>query len=62
MTYSTLDIDTVVKTTDRAVLVEVGGEEYWIPRSVIEDGDELDEGDNGEIEVADWFLRKEGLD
>lgn len=62
MDYVTIEIDKIKRATDLAVLAEIGGSEYWIPRSVIEDGDDLDEGDFGEINVAEWFAQKEGLE
>lgn len=51
----------VLHETEMAVLCEVDGDEVWIPRSVIEDGEDLETGDTGDIEVAEWFAIKEGL-
>lgn len=53
----------VKATTDDAVLLDADGvtEPVWVPRSVIEDGDELSRGDSGELEIATWFAEKEGL-
>lgn len=62
MEHVIIDIDNIKRATDLAVLAEINGEEYWIPRSVIEDGDDLEEGDSGEIEIAEWFARKEDLE
>jgi hypothetical protein len=61
-----LGIGTVVKATDKAVLVDLGeiGEEKWIPRSVLggeEDADEIDEGYVGDIVVQRWWAVKEQL-
>jgi len=52
----------VLRATDRAVQVDHEGEEEWIPRSCIRDGEDLEEGFEGEIEVADWKLRALGWD
>ena len=50
----------VLKTTDAAVLWQpASGEEFWIPRRVCIQGDEIDDGDK-DIIVADWWLRQEG--
>ena len=51
----------VLKTTDAALLWQPaeGGEEFWIPRKVCLQGDEIDDGDE-DIIVADWWLKKEG--
>ncbi len=51
----------IKKTTDRAVLVVIEGEEHWIPRSVCLDGDSLSVGDDDLI-VADWWLEKNGIE
>lgn len=50
----------VLKTTDEAILWQpVDDEEFWIPRKVCLQGDEIDDGDE-DIIVADWWLDKEG--
>lgn len=52
----------VIKTTPKAVLVELlTGGEHWIPRRVCLDGDVIDEGDTDLI-VAEWFCEKEGIE
>lgn len=55
---------TVLRKSGKAVLVDRGhGDESWIPLSVIEDGgDDIDVGDEVDLEVASWFARKEGLE
>lgn len=50
----------ITRTTNAAVLVDFGDREVWIPRSVCLEGDALEEGDT-DLNVADWFLEKEGL-
>ncbi len=49
----------VIRTTDRAVLfrLEDSGEEKWIPRSQIDDGDDVQEGCS-ELYVAKWLVAK----
>ena len=54
-----------VKQTEKAILVDIRGDEYWIPLSVITtDSEVFDETDNaeGDLVIADWFAAKEGLD
>lgn len=52
---------TVKRATDKAILLELpNGNEQWVPRSVIFDGDIYDEGDTNP-EIAEWFCEKEGL-
>lgn len=51
----------VARTTERAVLYrDEWGNETWIPRSVLLDGDSLDDGDT-DLVCAEWFAEKEGL-
>lgn len=65
MNYSELEIQ-VVTNTDKAVLCllpEYEYEEVWIPFSVIEDnGEDLAKGDEEVVYVADWWMKKEGLE
>jgi hypothetical protein len=52
----------IIHRTERAVLINHDGEEFWIPLSQIEDSDDLEAGDSGcEIRVTEWFARKAKL-
>ncbi len=48
----------IVNTTDAAILIEYEDGEIWIPRSAIENGDDIEGGD-GFVRIADWFIEKE---
>jgi len=51
-----------IHETDLALLVEIEGEEVWIPKSQIEDDSEvMEKGDEGTLVVSGWFADKEGL-
>jgi len=54
----------IIKATDKAVLVRIGGEvEKWIPQSQIDDDSEVwKEGDKGDLVIKAWFAEKEGLE
>lgn len=55
----------LLRTTDLAVLVKYHNNELWVPKSVIDDGDSLDELDVGselDIDIKDWFCEKEGIE
>jgi hypothetical protein len=55
---------TAVRATAKALLVSVPdlGDDIWIPKSVIHDDSEVyDEGHEGELVLAEWWARKEGL-
>lgn len=55
---NTVEIAVEIKhVTDRAVLVFDGDNEFWVPRSLIED---FDPNDNV-INVQEWFAEKEGM-
>jgi hypothetical protein len=63
MATITLDkVEGIIAATQKAVLVRFKNqEETWIPRSVCDDGSELEIGDT-DIVVQTWFAEKEGLD
>lgn len=55
----------VIRTTEGAVLVQVEGEEIWIPRSILhaeesEIDEDSEEGDEGTVVVKTWWAEKEG--
>lgn len=54
----------VVRATEKAILVSIGGEvEKWVPQSCVDDDSEVwKEGDAGALVVKAWFAEKEGLD
>jgi len=56
-----LDCEVILKT-ELAVRVKFdNGFLQWIPKSVIDDGDQIELGQQ-EIEVRTWFCEKEGLE
>lgn len=66
--YELIFTDAVIKTTKRAVLFEIEGQEIWVPRAVIDGGDEIkdpsdfdDAPRDGEYYIQTWFCKKEGL-
>lgn len=51
-----------IKQTDNALLVEVAGNEVWIPQSQIDDDSEVyGEGHSGELIVSEWIATQKGL-
>lgn len=58
-----VDLDATAKReTPKALLVEVEGEEKWVPKSLIHDDSEVyREGDAGTLVVPLWWAEKEGL-
>jgi hypothetical protein len=53
---------TAVKETEAALLVEVEGEEFWIPKSQIHDDSEVYKMDTeGTLVIPLWLAEKHGL-
>lgn len=57
-----LTIDRVVHMTEKAALISFGDEEKWIPFSVIEPESLAELEETANIDIADWFVKKEGLE
>lgn len=52
----------VQAVTNKAVLLAMGTGECWIPKSVIEEPEELDQiGIMATVNVKEWFVEKEGI-
>jgi len=51
-----------IANTEKAVLVRIEGEKYWIPFSVLGVDSEVRlKGDEGTLHVARWFAKKEKI-
>lgn len=52
----------VLRVTDKALLVDLEGEEVWVPRSVIHDDSEVysEKNGEGELVVALWWAEANG--
>jgi len=63
MARTTIIVADVVQVTAMAMLLDIEGEDHWIPKSVIVAPEEFDKGDvSVEITVETWFLEKEGIE
>jgi hypothetical protein len=52
----------VSRETDKAILVEIKGEEVWIPKSQIHDDSEVyASGHTGKLVITEWLAREKGL-
>lgn len=62
--YVHLDVQRILKETDRAFLLLLDDdEELWVPKSVISDEGDYNEGDaNCTISIQQWFADKEGIE
>jgi hypothetical protein len=64
MRFTKVSIGHVSMVTDKAVLVQLDDDEKkWIPRSVLSYRSDkaVETDDPTELEIADWFVQKEGL-
>lgn len=52
-----ISYDEIVTETDMAILFKDDKEQFWIPKSVIDEHDE----DDKVVSVYEWFAEKEGL-
>lgn len=59
--YETLHVDVEFVTMKSIKVVNEEFGEVFIPISVIEDGDMIEEGHDQDINVEAWFCEKEGL-
>ena len=60
--YVHLDVEEIVRGTDKALLLRIDGEEVWVPLSQIADSDDYEVGDmDCTVSVTEWFASKEGL-
>lgn len=62
MNWVHLDFDEILKETEKAFLVRIEGEDFWIPFSQISDYEDYCVGDqDGVMSVSEWLAREKGL-
>jgi hypothetical protein len=53
----------VLQETEKAILIEYGGEEIWLPRSQVSEGDKYATGDEGvTISITEYIAREKGIE
>lgn len=57
---NTFDAEFVAHSED-AILVDIEGDEVWLPKSVVGDFDDADPGDTITIEIPEWLAEDRGL-
>ena len=63
--YETVDVLRVRVVTEKAFKFVFVSDlsEKWVPRSVVEEPDEIEHGDTDiEVNIAAWFCRKEEIE
>lgn len=60
----TFESTTCIAETAMAILVRFdGGNEHWVPKSVIKDESEVNEKDDtGDLVLPEWFVEKNGIE
>lgn len=52
----------ILRETDKAFLIELDGEEYWIPMSQVADPEDYQEGDvDVELSITEWIAGEKGI-
>lgn len=60
--YVHVEVEEILRETERAFLVRFDGEETWLPKACIADADCYDAGDvNVTISVREGIAREKGL-
>lgn len=55
-------VDRVIKTTDKAALCNIDGDNCWLPWSLIGEGSEIESvGDSGVAYIPYWLAEEKGL-
>jgi len=65
MTDDTVTIEkvTVKQETAKAILVAIGADQFWVPKSVIHDDSEVyAAATDGDLVIARWWAEKEGIE
>lgn len=58
-----LDVEEVVRVTDKAMLVTIDAEDYWLPLSHVSEAGQYEAGDrNVTVSIAEWLAEKHGLE
>lgn len=58
-----VQVDRVLRESERAILCRIGKADVWVPKSVIDEDSEVSAmGDKGTLAVARWFAEREGLE
>ena len=57
-----LDVEEVVRITEKAILLRIDGDEIWFPVSQVANADDYEEGDADlTVSVTEWAARQKGL-
>lgn len=61
--YVHIEVDEIIRETDKAFLFLIGDDEIWIPKSQVSDADDYEMGDkNCSISVTEFIANEKGLE
>lgn len=61
--YVEVYVDECLRTSDKAALLVIDGDEHWVPFSQIEDNEEpLKEGYSGQLYLTRWICDEKGIE
>jgi hypothetical protein len=61
--YVEVEVEDCLRTSDKAALLVIGGDEHWVPFSQIEDnGEALKEGYSGELHLTRWICDEKEIE
>ena len=63
MSAASFDVEDVEAESDKAILVEIEGEKYWVPKSQIDENSEVysKKSGGGTLIVTEWWAEQKGL-
>lgn len=61
--YVHVQVDKILRESEKAFLVRIGDEEHWLPKSQLADPDDYEVGDTDlSIAVTGWLANEKGLE
>lgn len=51
----------ILRHSEKAIQIEFDGEQMWIPKSQIDEPEELPPAGNAEISITAWIAKQKGL-
>ena len=57
--WTDIEVDKVVTETELAILVVIDDEEYWLPKSQLDDWPDI--GDSGTVTIETWLAEQKEL-
>ncbi len=57
-----VDVDEIIRETEKAFLVRIDGDEVWLPKSQLSDADDYEQGDTDcTMSISEFIAKEKGL-